>query len=171
MGHVSGCSTSLPSQNRFDFQSTIASFAFISFACWLRSQRSEEVSSHHPKASFGLVQMVNLRTERSLPSPGARDERRARVRAGRPAWPAFHNGPDHEVLPEPALASQWVTQACFGSSFRSRRVASSRSISLVATARVSSSHSGPSTFGSIPLRRRKTMHAPSAARLLPSMNG
>lgn len=66
---------------------------------------------------------------------------------------------------------RWGAHLGFGNSLRSRCVASSRSIALAATASVNSSHSGPSVFGSIPLSRKNTIHAPSAARLLPSMNG
>ena len=58
-----------------------------------------------------------------------------------------------------------------GRSFRKRSVVSSRSIPPAATASVNSSHSGPSALGSIPFKRRNTMHAPSAARLLPSTKG
>lgn len=58
-----------------------------------------------------------------------------------------------------------------GRSFRNHCVVSSRSISPAATAKVSSSHSGPSAFGPMPFNRRKTIQAPRAARLLPSING
>jgi len=57
------------------------------------------------------------------------------------------------------------------SNFRIRLVTCSRSSWPEATAKVSSSHSGPSACGSMSFKRRKTMHAPSATRLLPSMNG
>ncbi len=76
---------------------------------------------------------------------------------------------DVAVVPE--LLDEGGAHSCLGKSFRNRRVASLRSISLAATASVSSSHAGPSVSGSMPFKRRKTTHAPSAARLLPSMNG
>ena len=75
------------------------------------------------------------------------------------------------VVPKLLNESSGVAHFRFGKSFRSRCVASSRSIALAATAKVNSSHSGPSALDSIPFKRRKTRHAPSAARLLPSMNG
>jgi len=84
----------------------------------------------------------------------------------------------------PKLASAALTQAIStpnwmlpmvylvsGNNFLNRVVVSSRSIALAATAKANSSHSGPSDLGSIPFKRRNTMQAPSAARLLPSMNG
>jgi hypothetical protein len=71
----------------------------------------------------------------------------------------------------PEFLGEGVGQLCPGKSFRSCRVASLRSIPLDATASVSSSHAGPSVSGLMPFKRRKTMHAPSAARLLPSMSG
>ena len=69
--------------------------------------------------------------------------------------------------------SPWRFHLCFtfGNNARNRAAVPSLSNSLDATAKVNSSHSGPSIWGSILFSRRKTMHAPNAARLLPSING
>lgn len=64
-----------------------------------------------------------------------------------------------------------MDQVPFGNSLRKRAVVSSRSIVPSATAKTNASHSGPSAFGSIAFKRRNTMQAPSAVRLLPSMKG
>ena len=50
-------------------------------------------------------------------------------------------------VPELLEVGGWIAHDFFGNNFRNRRVVSSRSISLAATAKVSSSHSGPSVFG------------------------
>jgi hypothetical protein len=70
-----------------------------------------------------------------------------------------------------SIADARNSRALYWTSFRKRRVASSRSTALEATAKVKASHPSRSGSGSNPFSRRNTRHEPKATRLFPSTKG